>query len=124
MDLSQHLQQIQRNFDDQQSEYEQQISELKEAHAQEIAAYKVIENGAIIQVIEEAKSENISVGAWLLNAITDALYSPKGSHIKIRNSVYEKLVSLAKSRGQELDDLTCRDGLSEVILTALLNRRI
>lgn len=124
MELEKHLQAIQTDYDNLIKSHEQGITELKARHAKEMevcAAFTdFIEFDAIITA---AEAEEVSPTNWLIDVILNAIRSPNSQVIKVRQDIHEQLRNLAESRGMNLDELTCRDGLSDIIKTALLNRR-
>ena len=106
-------------------EYEQKIADLTASHEEIVSIYeKLVDLSKLEHLIEKAAASDLSVEAWILNAIHEALYVPEGSYIKISSKAFQKLNALANARGQSIDDMTSRDGFTEMILTKLLDRSI
>lgn len=71
---------------------------------------------------ERAKSENLSVDAFLKDIIVAALDKSVRA-IYVDDSVYTKLSDLAASRNIDIDTLLTRSGTTEFLLNAIQNGR-
>lgn len=98
-------------------------SRVEELKAQLETLQTVFSVSELKAIRSRAKSEGLSVDAWLQDVVVAALDKDIRA-VYIDKRVYDRLLDLAESRNIDIDTLLTRSGTTEFLLSAIQSGRL
>ena len=119
--INRDLAELKETIDKIKEEHKQEMERLERMHKEELKVFKTIQkHTTAYQVQKASKEQGISPEEFIADAIVQKAYIPKGDYIKVNQHVLNRIKSIAKTRGQNIHDMTSHEDISEIILSALL----